>query len=197
MSPTIPVRPFVPPALVLGLCLSSLAGGCDCDTSTGGSHQNHTVDIPITGTQLKPYVMLLVDNVGLDAGSGRLRRRRHLPALHRRAGRYDPASANPCKWTDLKVALASEDPASPGFLVASKDLAAFGLAVFPGGFPQGAACETGQTLVGLSPNADHVEDIVYQLDLVARAAARPPPRRWPRSPRSPGWPWPSRAGCAS
>ncbi|HEY3449203.1 MAG TPA: vWA domain-containing protein [Myxococcales bacterium] len=168
MSPLSIRRPLFAPALTLGLLLSCFTSGCDCDTSTGNSHENHTVDVPITGTQLKPYVMLLVDKSGsmldpAECAPGNKCTRCDDPAT----AHYDPASPNPCKWNDLKAALASKDAANPGFLVAGKDLAAYGLSVFPGGFPRGEACETGQTLVGLAPDADHVDHVISQLDEVS------------------------------
>lgn len=174
MTPFTFHRPLLPPAVALGLTLSAFASGCNCDTSTGNSHQNHTVDVLIDSTQLRPYVMLLVDKSGsmldpADCSPGDLCTR----CANTTDGHYDPASANPCKWNDLKVALASKDAADPGFLVAGKDMANYGLAVFPGGFPRGESCEPGVTLVGLTPNADHVETIIGQLDEVSPGGGTP------------------------
>ncbi|MGC4122283.1 MAG: TIGR02996 domain-containing protein [Myxococcales bacterium] len=112
--------------------------------------------------------------VGLDARPRRLRAGRACTrCADTTEGHYDPTSTNPCKWNDLKAALASRDPANPGFLVAGKDIAAYGLAVFPGGFPRGESCETGMTLVGLEPGADHVDHIIDQLDVVSPGGGTP------------------------
>ncbi len=113
---------------------------------------NHVIEVQ--ARQLPPNIMLVVDRSGSmvasASGSGA-----NCTIDGTQDSPYDPRSPNPCKWNDLKEALA--DPAS-GFLVRSQNLGRFGLLAFPG--EDSETCGEGRTLV---PIGESVQPIRFQL----------------------------------
>lgn len=106
--------------------------------------------LSLVGKPLPSTVMLAVDTSGSMtasmAGTGM-----HCTLDGTIGSDYDARSKNPCKWNDLKEALAGED----GFLTQSEGLARFGLIAFPGA-DVGNSCAPGRVVV---PIAESVEPV--------------------------------------
>jgi hypothetical protein len=106
--------------------------------------------LSLLGKPLPSTVMLAVDMSGSMtasmAGTGM-----HCTLDGTIGSDYDARSRNPCKWNDLKEALAGED----GFLTQSDGLARFGLIAFPGS-DIGNSCAPGRVVV---PIGDSVEPV--------------------------------------
>ncbi len=156
------------------LALAAGLAGCNCDSSHISSAGNtNTVEVPISGTQSVPYVMLLVDKSGSMLDPANCPAGTVCKGCGDSFNTYDPTSKTPCKWNDLKKALVSPDPKAPGFLVGAKSLGNYGLAVFPGGVPTGDNCTQGQVLVELDPNSDNVDKVTAELNKVAPHGGTP------------------------
>jgi hypothetical protein len=108
--------------------------------------------IVIAGAFVKPKIMIVVDRSGsmMDSVSGT-----GDPCA--RNNRYDPSSTLDCKWKNLRDAFAG----AGGLLPSTRDMALFGLTVFPGN--DADSCSAGRTAVSISDSSDNVDAIMNQL----------------------------------
>ena len=111
-------------------------------------------NLSLLGKPLPSTVMLAVDTSGSMtasmAGTGM-----HCTLDGTIGSDYDARSQNPCKWNDLKEALAGED----GFLAQSEGLARFGLIAFPGA-DLGNSCAPGRVVVPIGDSVDPVRSAI-------------------------------------
>ncbi|HCF58680.1 MAG TPA: hypothetical protein DFS52_11895 [Myxococcales bacterium] len=108
-----------------------------------------TEDIVITGKMLPPYIMLVVDKSGSM----------NQPAY---------SGSTTSKWDDLLGAFSDQQT---GFLPKSKEIARFGLALFPASTGEG--CHPGPVSVSLNAEADNVDTIIGQLGAVTPEGGTP------------------------
>lgn len=119
--------------------------------------------IAIAGAFVKPKIMIVVDRSGsmMDSVSGTV-------GACAKNNLYNPNSTLDCKWKDLRDVFAG----SGGFLPSARDMALFGLAVFPGN--DADACSAGRTAVSISDSSDNVDAIMNQLLNVVTPAGGTP-----------------------
>lgn len=110
--------------------------------------------LSLLGKPLPSTVMLAVDTSGSMtasmAGTGM-----HCTLDGTIGSDYDARSQNPCKWNDLKEALAGDG----GFLAQSEGLARFGLIAFPGA-DVGNSCAPGRVVVPIGDSVDPVRSAI-------------------------------------
>jgi hypothetical protein len=113
--------------------------------------------VPVLGKKGKPNIMLVVDKSGSmkESASGTGNACTSDGVFD---SPYDARSKNPCKWNDLKAALADT---FTGFLTLAKDSANFGLMTYPAGDD---GCDAGKVVVPInvsdSANIEKVRDYV-------------------------------------
>jgi hypothetical protein len=119
--------------------------------------------IVIAGAFVKPKIMIVVDRSGsmMDSVSGTV-------GACAKNNLYNPSSTLDCKWKNLRDVFAG----SGGFLPSARDMAFFGLTVFPGS--DADSCSAGRTAVSISDSSDNVDAIMNQLLNVVTPAGGTP-----------------------